>query len=209
MQKKLPIIAALVIVLLGGVVYTQFTKSSKSPEVKTEEAKNVTENNVTGTIKSILEGGKTLKCAVDYSQEENGGKGTVYVAGKKMRADLISDLEGKTMESHVIYDENYSYIWSSNQADGVKMKITEEDLKESEEFKNESIDLEKEGKIQCSPWVSDNAKFNPPSNIKFADLTEMMDSLKPKTNGETNTAVCDQIPDPSAKAECVKALNQN
>jgi hypothetical protein len=216
MKKFGIIIIVLVLLAIAGYFgYTQFkgSKSTNPSNVVTEGAKAVG-GAVKGTIQDLLTSGKSVTCAVS-DEAAGGGTGTIFVSGKRMAGDFTTDVDGKKVVGHMITDGTYSYIWSSDQTEGIKMKIDEIKITPGAEGNGqptsaEVFDLKKQTGLKCSPWSPDSNKFNPPTNIKFSDLTEMMKGFtQPKTTGKTTTqqgSVCDQIPDATAKAECVKAL---
>ena len=49
-----------------------------------------------------------------------------------------------------------------------------------EEMKGEMSDMSKEIDYKCKPWKKDNSKFKVPTNIKFKDMSEMMDGFNIK-----------------------------
>ncbi|HZJ18200.1 MAG TPA: hypothetical protein VFD45_01100 [Patescibacteria group bacterium] len=219
-SKGLIIVVIIILALLGSALYLNLGKSSNTSENKTnsmDKSNQTAGEMVKGTIKNLFGAGKNVKCAINSA--ENNGTGTVYVAGKKMRGDFTSQVEGKTVKSHFIQDEEFSYIWSSEMDQGIKMKAdlgTEEtsasNSKENSTVKNQTMDLNKEVDYKCSNWTVDNSKFTPPSNIKFSDLTDLM---MPKTTPSETDAInkiegspCDKLPDAESKAACEEALNQ-
>lgn len=208
MTNQVKIIVAIVVIaaLLGIVAFTQLGKSSKSPQQANvaQETKS-TETSAKGSLKSLLGLGKNVNCTFTYP--DAGSTGTVYVSGQKMRGDFNMMVEGKQMESHMIQDGTYAYSWTGSQ--GAKFKI-DQNLKASPVSggQQQSVDLEKEVDYKCSPWSADNSKFTVPTDVKFVDMSEMMKQV-PAQTGNTpggQQSACDQITDPAAKAQCVKAL---
>lgn len=208
MQKKL-IIAAVIILLIAGAAYIQLSKSPKTPGTTTAgEQKNQTAEAVKGTIEGLLSAGKSVTCTVKNSDAE--GSGTVFVSDKKMRGDFTSKLDDKNVETHVIQDGTYSYIWTSDQPQGIKMKLDAVDKKALED-QTKDLNLDKEVGLNCSPWIVDGSKFVPPSNIQFADLSEMLNKVQKdvKNVKDAGKGVCDMIPDAAAKADCLDSLSGN
>jgi len=220
-MKKYGMLIGIVLILLiaGGVGYTQLkgSNTSKTPdtaEQKTEATNNeAKENLVTGSLKSLLGVGKSVTCFISYSEEEGGGKGTVYVSDKKMRGDFTTKVDDKEVVSHMISDGAYSYIWSGDQKEGIKVKI-DESVKVTgtqEQEKNTEVqntELDKEGDLNCTPWAVDNSKFIPPTDVKFTDFSETLKQVQVTGGPTQSSAICDQIADATAKAECLKALNK-
>ncbi len=199
-------IAVIILALLGGVAYMKFAKTSTAPQQTTvEKQPEASPSGVTGTLKSLF--GKNQYCTITYP--DNGGSGTVYVSGKKFRGDFTVKTAGeKETTSQVVSDGVYTYIWSSESSDGIKMKIDVTSPAASAQTGN--FNLDQEVGLNCSPWGVDASKFAVPANIKFTDFSSM---VAPKTgNGTTKTQTaspCDQISDPSAKAACLNTMQNS
>ena len=212
MNKQMPLIIGGVVILavLGVVAFTQLKKpSAGGSEMKSEESSEVSGQD---TLKSILMGGKNIKCNVKY--DDSNMSGMMYSStDKKTRFDFKSqDASGKEMDGHVIYDGTYGYFWSSAATQGTKMKI--ENLEEytnpspGTDQSNQSVDWNKDVDTDCSSWSVDNSVFTPPSNVEFMDLSSMMQmgtsSPGTGTTPAINKGICDQITDPQAKASCLQ-----
>ncbi|MBI2031462.1 MAG: hypothetical protein HYT08_02495 [Candidatus Levybacteria bacterium] len=217
MSKQIGIIIGIIVLVLigGAVAYTQLNKSSQAPQQPTtvgEEKTQSSESMNKGSFKSLLGMGQTVTCNVSYSVDQMESKGTVYVAGKKMRGDFtVKTADSQAMDSHMITDEMYMYSWSSANSQGVKFKIDEAlQITPSPGAQSQTAQLDQEVDYKCSSWTVDNSKFTPPSNIKFTDMSSMMNQMKTQPSGATQnnqSAICDQIEDPTAKASCLKAVS--
>lgn len=199
-------IAVVILALLGGVAYMKFAKSSTAPQQTTvQEQSKASPSSRVENLKSLLAGGKTVNCTIN--NPGNGETGTVFISDKKFRGDFVTkDSNGKIVDSHVISDGTYTYIWTSESPGGIKMKVDITSAEASAQAKN--FNLGEQTGLNCSPWGVDASKFTVPTNIQFTDLSSM---IAPKaTSGTTKTQTaspCDQIADPTGKAACLKALN--
>lgn len=213
-KNKGLIVAAVVIILLllGGLGYYLFSKSAKT--TPTEKA-SVTEpkassSSITGTLKSLLTGGKTQTCTITYP--DNKGSGTIFVADKKFGGTFtIKESNGKDITGYMVSDGTYMYTWSTAATMGIKIKL-ETAEKAAGNTQTGTGDLNQEVNLNCSPWIVDNSKFAVPTNIQFTDMSSFLPktSASPSTKTGTQTqeqSPCDQIEDASAKAACVKALS--
>lgn len=219
-SKSLIITAVVIFALIGGALYLTLGKSSTTPNQEAgimEEKTQTTEEMVKGSLKSLFGVGKNVTCTVN--DVENEGSGTVYVAGNKIRGDFTSKIDEKTVESHFIQDEEFSYLWSSEMEEGIKMKAdlgTEKtavsDNKDTQVSNTETVDLNKEVDYKCSNWSVDNSKFTPPANIKFSDISNLMMPKTTPSEEDTTDRIegspCAQLPDAESRAACEKALNQ-
>jgi len=217
MSKQIGIIIGiLALVLIGSAVaFTQLNKSSKTPvqpAIVGEEKAQPTESISRGSLKSLLSMRENTTCTISYSADQMETKGTVYISGKKMRGDyIIKGADRKEIESHIITDEMYMYSWSSGTPQGVKIKIDQTpNVTPSSGSQSQTAELDREVDYKCSSWTVDNSKFTPPSDIKFTDMSGIINKIKAQPTGATQTnqsAICDQIEDPTAKASCLKAIS--
>lgn len=208
-KNKTLIIAVLVlaVLLVGAGAYLKLSKSANvTPKVAQEQPKSSPSNPVEN-LKSLLSGGRTVNCTINNPDKS----GTVFISDKKFRGDFVTkDSNGKTVDSHVISDGTYTYIWSSSSPSGIKMKVDITSAEASAQAKN--FNLDEQAGLNCSPWGVDASKFAVPTNVQFTDFTQMMNQAQPKATTGTQTqgsSPCDQISDPSAKAACVNALKNS
>lgn len=223
MKNKWLIIAAVIIliVLIGGAAFlTMSSKTKPQPQsqtANTQTAKPQTTNSLKGTIIGLLSGGKTLNCQIAYP--DNKGTGSVYVSDKKFAGDFtMKGTDGKETTGHMISDGTFMYVWSSGIPMGIKMSLA--DAKNAAQNAganaNQSVDINQEVGLNCSPWIPDSSKFTVPTGINFRDMSKLLQQI-PQAAGKTVTpqtgtgaaSPCDQITDPTAKAACTKALQGN
>jgi hypothetical protein len=204
------IIAAVILILvlaISGYLILNYAKPSAQPN-KTASEQTQPANSVSGSILSLLSGGKTVYCTIAYP--DNKGTGKIYVSDKKFAGEFsIKDANGKEITSNTVSDGTYVYVWSSMMTNGVRMKL--EDIKGTAQNVQsaQSVDLNQNVNLKCSPWTVDNSKFTAPTSIKFQDVSDLLQQAQPTAGATTQgtTSPCDQITDPTAKAACVKALS--
>ena len=101
-------------------------------------------------------------------------------------------------------------MWGGELPGGIKMTFDVDELKTNTQA-NQYVDLNSKTDYSCSDWAADASKFTPPPNVKFTDLSSMMegvDKTMEEKSGNTDSSACDSITDASAKAACENALNQ-
>jgi hypothetical protein len=194
---------------------TKVQPQTQTPTTNTQAAKpQQTTNSLKGTIIGLLSGGKTLNCQVTYP--DNKGTGTIVVADKKFAGDFtMKGTDGKETTGHMISDGTFMYVWSSGLPMGIKMNLADaKNAAQKAGSTNQSVDINQEVGLNCSPWAPDNSKFTVPTNINFRDMSQLLQQVAPQAAGKTvtpgtqtgGTSPCDQITDPTAKAACTKAL---
>jgi hypothetical protein len=204
-MKNIGLVIAAVIIIVLAVGGFYFMNSSKSPTTQStnQKTQNTNPSSAKGSILNLLSGGKNVNCSITYPN--NKGTGTVYVSDKKFAGEFtIKDTEGKETTGHSVSDGTYVYVWTSAMPSGIKMKF--DDVKNAAQT-NQSVDLNQEVGLKCNPWLPDNSKFAIPSNIKFQDMSQLLQQTQQPTGTSTGgTSPCDQITDSTAKAACVNAL---
>lgn len=205
------VVAVLVLALLGYFGYMQMQKGGTNP---IQQAVEQTSESVTkGTIKSLLGANKNVTCKT--TAKDQSGSGTIFVAGSKMRGDFSSQVEGKSMMTHMIQDDEFAYMWSDEDSRGTKFKIDvnqpEPSLPAGSSVNSKAENLDDEVDMNCSSWIPDGSKFKPPGEVQFTDLSKMMENTKIQnktgtTAPKVDSSICDQIEDADAKAQCLNAL---
>jgi len=216
MQKQIIIgVAIIVLLLLGAGGYFLFSKNSANPTQTqtsaTNEAETTTENSAMSSLLDLVTSGKTTQCNFSVQSEAGTTEGTVYISGEKMRGDIETTTEnGKTTQMYMIRDGDMYYMWGGELPGGIKMTFDVDELKTNTQA-NQYVDLNSKTDYSCSDWAADASKFTPPPNVKFTDLSSMMegvDKTMEEKSGNTDSSACDSITDASAKAACENALNQ-
>ncbi len=177
------------------------------------------EQSFTGSVKDLLGIKKAQKCTWEG---EDGMTGTVYTDGTRSYMEInnimVSGFDGKSKQAkgsmYTIADKEYAYTWSSTSNEGMKVKV----MNDGDEYDNEFDSLEMDGDLtdevdedeaeeynyQCSTWKVDNSKFKIPKDIKFKDMSAMIDEMK--KDSDKMKDVCDAL-DGEDKIECLKAMS--
>jgi hypothetical protein len=180
MKKLLPII--LIVLVLGGLAAYLLTQNKMLPEKQTQRTKTEQEQleqesierNYTGTLKKIMGLGVSLKCT--WSQGDNYS-GTTWVKENKFYGEINS--QGKT--NQVIFKDDCMWTWTSAEEQGIKMCFQPEEAEEMISGEAEATEggqtMPADVNYSCQPAVFTDAKFNPPSDIEFMDLDQMMQGM--------------------------------
>ena len=212
MYRKLTIISGIALVLLlgGAFAYTQINKTP-TQEVQSVEQQTV-ESSASDVTKASLMSlfGKNVTCT---STDPEMGESVVFVSGENIRADFNNNMNGKNIPGHMIKAGETTYVWDDEGKEGTKFTITKADLEAGKKFQGEGSSgpsLDKEVDLKCSDWSVDNSKFSPPADVKFTDMTKMMQNIQTQTGSSSmpkmDASICNQITDSSAKAQCLKAI---
>ncbi len=211
MNKNLLIgIGAVVLIGIAAFLVNSSQKSSLQ-EALTEVSQPQEEasglGKISGTLKDLLVRGTPMECTYAYAVEGLTTSGTLYLSGKKVRGNFeTTQGDGQPIESGMVQDGEYVYIWSSQQPQGTKMKITDADLDETgseglaEEYDPMSFE-EMNIDYSCKAWREDASFFAPPAEIEFLDLGQKMEEI-----GEAQCDVCDSLPEGEGKEQCLESL---
>ena len=209
MQKKYLLTVA--IALLAAACSKVPATQSTAPAAQNTPAQTVQGQ---GSFKDLLAMGKTLKCESGFTSQGNTSTGTMYVAGGKMRGDFSSQVEGKTMQMHMVVKDQTSYSWVEGlgQTMGFKSSITQSAPAQGS-APSKSVNIDQQVSYNCQPWSEDDSMFNLPSGVTFSDASQMAAPAHPITitpptgGGSQNSAACAACNNAgSQKAQCLAAL---
>jgi hypothetical protein len=179
---------------------------------------------ISGSIEDLMSKKKNIRCELSVKSGDDVVSGTTYISGTKARSDYKSKMGEQTVTSHMISDGTWLYTWTEEYPDqAIKMNIKDMEAVsgEAEAQKAGLENYQENFDYNCYGWVKNDAVFTPPSNIKFIDYSEMMKSLQGllgnpgvgddgpgvgNADSGSMCAVCDSVPDASAKDSCRKSL---
>lgn len=191
-MKKLYVLIAVALLLVGFVYYTLFiTPAHELANRADESAKELSENATTtekkpvvpergkGTLESLMTLGVPMECTIKQAAKDGAlaVEGTYFVAGDNMRGDFITNAPevSEPVLSSMIISKDEMYVWSemAGIAQGVKMPKAE--LTKQDGKSNAPVGFNAEVDYECKPWPNvDNSVFLPPTKVTFRDMNEIM-----------------------------------
>lgn len=217
-NKTLVIVAVVIILaLLGGAAYLSLSKSSTNQGITAKVTSAPTTSPTSAnpanntTLAGLLALGQNLRCSFNVKATSGEStQGTFYVSNGNMRGDFVmKNTAGKENQMSMIRNGNENFIWGPALPTAIKMNLSLDKLAanaQTSQFGN----VNQKTNYNCVPWSVDASLFTPPANIKFTDIGQMM---APQATTGTKTpqtaSPCDQISDPTTKASCLKAMNNN
>lgn len=177
-------------VLLGvSAIVLAACNNQSTPEVQTQEqAMGEYEQ-----MANLVATGKPVRCLM--TDTEKGHTMTYLMKDKKVKmTDMMMSDTGET--GAMLMDTEYMYTWSDQKKEGTKMKLNLEDLKESADQAQQDVpDLSNEEDrkayeemgytINCEEAQVSDSEFVPPTDVKFMDMSAMMEKAKEAQQGMT------------------------
>lgn len=216
-QKQIIIgIVVIALLLLGVGGFFLYSQNNKPQDQATNTESSATTSQEAGVMNSFIDlvtSGTTTQCTFNTAAGEGGSSnGTVYISGENMRGNFTTTTkDGKASQMYMIRNGDKYYMWGGELPSGIKMTLDINEFKTNTQA-SQYVDLNTKADYKCNPWTVDLSKFTPPSNIKFEDLSGMMQGYDTKTKEESksptvDSSVCDSITDASAKAACEAAIS--
>lgn len=208
--------AVLGLLALGAVLWVTRNNSSNTPTAMPEATDSMQTQGTSfnGTFLDLLRQGQSQMCTFDSVDEKNvRTEGVIFVeaGGNRLSSNFSVEQPEGDFEGNIIRDGEYTYIWTTLQEQGVKLKITPESeelfgsIGESED-NSTGISDTTEVDFSCSPWAVEESIFQAPSDIEFMDVTEAFEQFQdmPAAN---QCAACSQLPEGEVRNQCLTALN--
>ncbi len=213
-KKILLIVGIVILVVVAGVVFSLNSKKGKNINVPIS---NVLGKNYSGGVKCIQH-----IVMDDLVVMDN----TIYFYKNKTRTDSLTNYNDMpSRETHMISDENLSYMWGSgiefpgvSGKSGMIISVDDEgeDMSDSIPVDVEDIkdnDYKMPG-LECESWKYDSSLFELPKDVEFKDMQSMMmpssfEDMTKTSGANGNVAmpkcedICSYIPDEQSKQSCL------
>jgi len=189
-KTKLTSIFLIILIALFATGCTKQVKDKVGMESSGDKEAGGEVQDVQGKLADILKLGKPVKCTGTFESEDGNVDMTVYASGKKSLTEMNVDNEDGKGKVYSLYDGDWMYMWTdidSGDEDtmnmATKMKVSDledmaSDLPDSGDYaaqgNQEAQAFNRNLDYKCRVWIPNAAKFNPPTDIEFMDLTEMM-----------------------------------
>lgn len=174
MSTKYILIGLAVVVLLGGG-YLLFSNSAAPQQNATQGTQADTTQDATGngaftgSLADLVGRGGDWKCTFGSEGTGFSSSGTSYVSQGKMRADFTSKIEQlkQTVDSHMIQDGGFVYVWTSLAPQGFKAKTTLGTKDSATQFNAQGVNIDQKYAYNCTPWTVDGSLFDLPTGVTF------------------------------------------
>lgn len=167
------LVTGTVLLIKGGSKEDLQTSGEEAAQEETvAKEETVDENVFSGSLKDLITRGGNYKCEFTHSSDVADSSGTIFIAGEKIRGNFVSLAKpaNAKVESYMITDGGFSYVWSSMMPMGMKIKIDMQNLPEVQNPTAGSFDYNQNLDYSCEPWTIDESVFTVPQDIKFTEL---------------------------------------
>lgn len=142
---------------------------------------------ISGSINDLLAKNQPMECDFETDAQGSSISGTVHVANNRFHVDstVESEADDSKVDVFAIGHEDYIYQWSSLTYQGYQ--ITPEALEEAKEKLEGVIDssdsqaailnLLNQTDYTCRTWQPNDQVFELPEDIRFTDLTPLVENL--------------------------------
>ncbi len=187
MKKSIVIILIGAVVLGAGAYFLSQNKPSQpstepqQQEQANEQQETDDQETMTGSLKRMLGLERSLKCS--WSNE--GGSGTTWVKNGM----FYNEVTDGTQQARVIFKDDCMWSWQEGKAQGVKMCFSPEEADEiisGESSESQETDQQQatdesvptDVQYNCRPATVSDAKFDPPEDIQFMDVDQLMQGMQ-------------------------------
>lgn len=170
MKKISPIIIIIVVVLaVGAIMFISRNQTTKpSVNVTTENKTGEKKEGVFDSIRDAISKSLSLKC--EYKTDKT--KTVAYIKGTAIRIDGSGT---EKPNSGAIIKDNKLWSWDIDKKEGIIMSLQ---MNKDKALSPEEIinNLEKEKQF-CQTAVVSDSVFNPPTDVKFQDLSALFEKI--------------------------------
>lgn len=177
-KNKTPVIIVAVVLLLALLAFV-FTRSTQAPESAMTGTSQKTGSGAFTSIKDALSKSVSLQCNFT---DEDGRQTETYIKNGAVRANYTA-ADPDESGSMIMKDKTF-YMWNAKN-EGWKMQIPESDEsgtqapgQEGQVSWDDTMKAIEKYKESCKPSVVADSLFTPPSTVKFADYSQMMNQYK-------------------------------
>jgi len=175
MNYKIILPLVVVVIIAGAFYLMRMDAPLPSADAPTEQSTapvSASKSASRGTFADLFAKKGNFLCS--FSMEKNGASiaGSVRSSAERVRADFDVSfplLKDQKIQTHVIRDNGFAYVWSNASPQGTKVKSTNDDFQKS---LGESLDTQQQFDYTCEDWKVDPSVFILPSNITFIEAKQ-------------------------------------
>lgn len=203
MKKRLVFLGAVLgaMVILSGCGQKAADKALDAQDKEIEQKADASDpnNDVQSeetSLKDLMAQGKNMECTWSTKDEKgNEVTGMVDISGQKFKMTMAMNdpQKGGVSNSYTLSDGTWIYIWGDMmKGNGIKLKASDSEQMGKDAQANlpkgdqgnaptdrgPQTDWQKNYEYDCNPWEATDSVFTVPSDVTFADASNMMKGIK-------------------------------
>ncbi len=115
--------------------------------------------------------GQSVQCS--FAKPDGSQSGTIYVSAGKLRGDMQVREGNTTYPMYMIRDAQKMYTWGGPMGENQGM-IMPIGMGRSPMGGPQTANMDEEMDFTCQSWSADAGKFEPPSDVQFQDMAQLM-----------------------------------
>ncbi len=207
-MKKIYTILVLITVPLFLTACTKNKETEIVTDTRNDSDITQESENIKGSVFDITKLGKNVRCTFEYEDENGKSRGETFVSkNKSMSLYTMKPSEGEDINSYVLTDGEWAYMWSSASNQGTKINIADIEKEQEEGDPDENYEKYKNPvDYKCSVWIPDESKFKVPENITFIELTDLLNQFKNGVDTKAVCGMCDTLENADEVKDCKDRL---
>ena len=130
----------------------------------------------TSSFTRLMAAGQSVEC--EFHKNDGSQRGTIFVAGEKMRGEFIVQQGSSESPMHMIRDTEKMYTWGGPMGETTGMVMSSEMGKASGPLGGmQTTNMDEEMDFTCKDWPADESQFQPPADVAFQDMGQLMAGL--------------------------------
>jgi len=206
MYKKIILVAA---VILLAASCNKGGKSAGNDQSKDNQSAAQGQS----SFKDLIAMGKPQKCSAWFTAKDVTSTGTIYLASQQMRGDFTAQVQGKTMQTHMIVKNQTVYTWVEGMGTTIGFQTSlHTSSSTSNTTQSRSVDVNQKVSYNCEAWTEDDSVFALPAGVTFtstAAITPNGAAGKSESSATSSKSsqcsTCDNAG--AGKAQCLAVLH--
>jgi hypothetical protein len=127
-------------------------------------------------LEHLIASGSPTEC--DFAKLDGSQSGKARIHGERVRIDSDVNEGGSIQQMHMVRHEGRMYAWGGPMGERQGMILPSGMASQGGPFGGPQMDLEEPMEFTCKPWSPDPGVLEPPSDVEFQDMAQMMQGMQ-------------------------------